>query len=148
MTALDERADAISEGFDPGRRDELMRLAFETGAAIGYQRGLRDAEADQAELFARLRDHVLESASPRSQAYAARREAELRRAREGSQLTGPELIERARQSMRHYPTRPDPPAGLHPLTWDGTWKPKRPDAIWTADQERTHRMHARKADAA
>lgn len=148
MTALDERPAAPGDAFDPGRRDALMRLAFETGAAIGYQRGLRDAEADQAELFARLRDHILESASPRSQAYAARREAELRRVREGSQLTGPELIERAYASMARYPSRPNPPSGLHPLTWDGTWKPKRPDAIWTADQERTHRMLARKADAA
>lgn len=148
MTALDDLPAAPDAAFDPTRRDDLMRLAFEAGATIGYRRGLEDAAADQAELFARLRDRVLESASPRSQAYAAQREAEQRWVREGSQMTGPELVERARESMRHYPTRPNPPTGLRPLTWDGTWKPKRPDAIWTADQERTHRMIARKVDAA
>lgn len=147
VTALDERPVGQDTGFDPTRRDDLMRLAFEAGAAIGYRQGIEDAAAEQAELFARLRDWVLQSASPRSQAYAARREAERRWVAEGSRLTGPELIERARASMANLPTRPNPPTGLHPVTWDGTWKPKRPDAIWTAENERTYRMHARKAAA-
>lgn len=146
MTALDERP-ADLDAFDPTRRDDLMRLAFLAGHHVGYRRGMEDAAADQAEDFARLRDWVLLSASPRAQSYAARREAELRRVREGSQLTGPELIERARASMASFPTRPNPPTGLPLITWDGTWKPKRPDAVWTAENERTYRMHARKAAA-
>lgn len=145
MTALDERPTAPDTDFDPTVRDELMRLAFYAGHHIGYQCGSQDTAADQAEDFARLRDWVLQSASPRSQAYAAKREAELRWVREGSQLTGPQLVERARASMANMPMRPDPPAGLPPVTWDGTWRPKRTDAVWTGDNERTHRMLSRKA---
>ena len=144
VTAIDERPTARTAP----TLDELVRIAFNAGAAIGYRHGLEDAAGEQAEDFARLRDWVLQSASPRSQAYAARREAEQRRVREGSQLTGPELIERARASMANRPVRPNPPTGLPPVTWDGTWKPKRADAIWTADNERTHRMLARRATGA
>jgi len=152
VTALDERPADTPAAPEPDPYipppDSVWRAAFLAGHALGYRHGHEDAAAHAAEDFARLRDWVLPSASPRSQCYAARREAEARRAAEGPSLTPEQIAQRARDSMNALPARPDPPAGLPPITWDGTWKPKRPDAIWTAEQERTHRWHTRKADAA
>ena len=113
------------------------------GLSDGIEAGRAEAEAEMDEQWARLADLIRQSGSPRSRSFAERRAAELERVRTGSQATGPELAERARRSMENFRERPDPPTGLPRITWDGTYRPMRPDAVWTAADEYRFQAHQR-----